>query len=107
VVGSKAKYGLSGINSSEIRYAQDTNKRGQKVDYYVSDFGVVSIVLNRWALTNQAFLFARDQATISVLRPTQFEMLAKTGDSVQGMVVCEKSMKFRVQSHAAKFTALT
>ena len=107
VVGTKAKYGLSGINSSEIRYQQQTDRRGQKVDFYVSDFGVTSIVLNRWCLPNQAFLFSRDQATISVLRPTQFEMLAKTGDSMQGQVVAEKSMKFRVQSHAAKFTALT
>lgn len=107
VVGSKAKYGLSGINSTEIRYAQDTTNRGQRVDAYVSDFGVTSIVLDRWCLVNQAFLFSRDQATISVLRPTQFEMLAKVGDSVQGMVVAEKSFKFRVQSHAAKWTALT
>jgi hypothetical protein len=106
-VGTKSKYGLSGLNSTNIRYQQTTDARGQAVDFYVSDFGRTSIVLNRWLLVNQAFLFSRDQATISVLRPTQFEMLAKTGDNVQGMIVCEKSFKFRVQSHAAKFTALT
>jgi Family of unknown function (DUF5309) len=107
VVGTKAKYGISGINSSEIRYQQTTDARGQKVDFYVSDFGVTSVVLDRWCLVNQGFLFSRDQATCSTLRPTQFEMLAKTGDFVQGQVVAEKSFKFRVQSHAAKFTALT
>ena len=107
VTGSKAKYGLSGVNSSEIRYAQDTTARGQKVDIYVSDFGVTSLVMNRWCLVSQAFLFARDQATCSTLRPTQFEMLAKTGDSMKGQVVQEKSLKFRVQSHAAKWTGLT
>ena len=107
VVGSKAKYGISGVNSTEIRYTQAEDRRGQKIDAYVSDFGMTSIVMDRWCLVNQAFLFARDQATISVLRPTQFEMLAKTGDSVKGLVLCEKGFKFRTQSHAAKWTALT
>lgn len=107
VVGSKQKRVISGLDSSNIRYQQQTNTRGQKIDFYDSDYGRITVVLNRWCLVNQAFLFGRDQATISVLRPTQFEMLAKTGDSVNGQVLCEKTLKFRVQSHAAKFTALT
>ncbi len=107
VVGSKQKRVVSGLDSTNIRYQQQTNTRGQVVEFYDTDFGRVSIILDRWALTNQGFLFSREQATLATLRPMQFEMLAKTGDSVKGQVVAERSMRFRRQSHAAMFNALT
>ncbi len=107
VVGSKQKRVISGLDSTNIRYQQQTNTRGQVVEFYDTDYGRVSIILDRWALTNQGFLFSREQATLATLRPMQFEMLAKTGDSVKGQVVAERSMRFRRQSHAAYFNALT
>ena len=107
VIGSKQKRVISAINSSEIRYQQATNTRGQVVDFYDTDYGRLSVILDRWCLTGQAFLFAREQAEIMTLRPLTFEMLAKTGDSTKGQVVAEKGFKFRKQSHAARFSALT
>ena len=107
MLGSKQKRVVSGLDSSNIRYQQQTNTRGQVVEFYDTDYGRVSIILNRWCLVNQAFLFSREQATLLTLRPMQFEMLAKTGDSVKGQVVAEKSLRFRRQTHAARFNALT
>ena len=107
VVGSKQKQVISAINTSYIRYAQDTNIRGQVIDYYDSDFGRQMVCLDRWCRTQDLFLFSRDQATIATLRPLTFEMLAKTGDSTKGQVVGEKSLWFRKQTHAAAFNALT
>ena len=107
LLSSKSKRVVSAIDSTEIRYGQNTNIRGQVVDFYDTDYGRVSVILDRWCLPNQAFLFSRDQATICTLRPLQFEMLAKTGDFTQGQVVGEKTLRFRMQSHSAKFTALT
>ena len=107
IVGSKQKRNISAINTASIRYSQDTNVRGQVVDYYDSDFGRVSVVLDRWCRTSDLFLFSRDQAEVNTLRPFQFEMLAKTGDSIKGQVVGEKTLKFRRQNWAARFTALT
>ena len=107
MVGSKQKRTLSYLDSTNIRYWQETDKRGQVVRSYDTDFGEWSIILNRWCLTNQAFLFSREQATICTLRPMQFEMLAKTGDSTLGQVLAEKSLRYRVQSHSARFSALT
>ena len=114
VVGSKQKQALSGLagggngNSTPlIRYTQDTNIRGQVVDYYDSDFGRQMIVLDRWCRKSDLFVFNRDQATIATLRPFTFEMLAKTGDSTKGQIVGEKSLWFRKQQHAARFSALT
>jgi hypothetical protein len=107
VVGSKQKRVISALDSTNIRYQQATNTRGQVVEFYDTDYGRVSIILDRWALTNQGFLFSREQATLATLRPMQFEMLAKTGDSVKGQVVAERSLRFRRQTHAAYFNALT
>jgi hypothetical protein len=106
MVGSRQKRNISGINSTDIRYAQQTNARGQVVSYYDSDYGQISIVLNRWVRPSDGFVFCRDQATVATLRPMQFEMLSKTGDSERGHVLGEKTLIFRRQSWAARYTAL-
>ena len=107
VTGSKQKQTISAINSTNIRYSVDTNERGQVIDFYQSDFGTQMVVLDRWVRPSELFIFSRDQATIATLRPMQFEMLAKTGDSTKGQVVAEKSLYFRRQQWAAMFNALT
>ena len=107
LVGSQQKQRLSQINQPAIRYAQDTNIRGQKVDYYDSDFGRQMLIMSRWVRPSDLFLFSRDQATMATLRPFTFEMLAKTGDSTKGQVVGEKGFYFRRQSWSAMFTNLT
>lgn len=107
IVPSKQKRVISGINSTNIRYTQDTNVRGEVVDYYDSDFGRVSVVLERWLRSSDVIGFSRDQAEVDTLRPFQFEMLAKTGDSIKGQIVGEKTLKFRRQQWAFRFSALT
>lgn len=107
VLGSYQKRQLSQLNSSEIRYPQELNVRGQVVDFYDSDYGRISVVLDRWARKGDLFIFSRDQAVLSTLRPLSFEMLAKTGDSINGQVVGEKTLKFRRQAWASVMTALT
>ena len=107
VTGAKQKRVISAIQSSNIRYAQDTNIRGQVIDYYDSDFGRQMVILDRWCRTADLFGFERDQATVMTLRPLTFEMLAKTGDSAKGQVVGEKSLRFRRQSWAFQFNGLT
>lgn len=81
--------------------------RGGVVDAYDSDFGRVTFVLDRNVRTSDVFGWTRDQAEVDTLRPLQFEMLAKTGDSQKGQVVGEKTLKFRKETHAFRFSALT
>ena len=107
VLGSYQKRQLSQLNSGDIRYPQELNTRGQVVDYYDSDFGRLAIVLDRWCRKGDLFIFSRDQAELNTLRPLSFEMLAKTGDAVNGQIVGEKTLKFRRQAWAAVMTALT
>ena len=107
VCGSYQKRQLSQINSGDLRYPQELNVRGQVVDYYDSDFGRLAVVLDRWARKADLFIFSRDQAELNTLRPLSFEMLAKTGDAINGQVVGEKTLKFRRQAWASVMTALT
>lgn len=106
VVNPVQKRKISAYNSSNIRYIQGTNVRGQVVDYYESDFGQVLIVIDRWCRTEDMFIFDRDQAVVGTLRPLAFEMLAKTGDSIKGQVVGEKTLMFHREGWAARFSAL-
>lgn len=107
VVGSKQKRVISQFNATLIRYNQNESDRGQIVENYDSDFGRQMVILDRWVRTSDLFAFNRDQAEIVTLRPFQFEMLAKTGDAKKGQLVGEKGMKFRRESHAMRFSALT
>ncbi len=108
VLGAKQKRTGSAFNTNiDIQVARADNGRGQTVDYFDSDFGRVSLLLNRWCRTSDLFLFNRDQAELLTLRPMQFEMLGKTADSQQGHILAEKTFVFRRQQHAARFSALT
>lgn len=108
VMGSKTKRVISAFASALTVNANLGDKaRGTVVDAFDSDFGRITLLLDRWCRTKDLFLFNRDQAEIVTLRPMQFEMLAKTGDSMKGQVLTEKSLKFYRQAHAARFSALT
>jgi Family of unknown function (DUF5309) len=108
VVGSKTKRVISAFASGlTLNSARVDNGRGTIVDYFDSDFGRVSVILDRWCRTQDAFGFNRDQVELSTLRPLQFEPLAKTGDSIKGQIVGEKTLKVRRQKHGFRFSALT
>lgn len=108
VMGSKTKRVVSGFATAlTVNSNRTDNARGTVVDFFDSDFGRVTMILDRWCRTRDAFGFSRDQATVETLRPMSFQMLAKTGDARQGQIVQEKSLRFRRQAHAFRFSALT
>ncbi len=64
------------------------------VDVYVSDFGTFKIVPNRNQFRSRdVFFLDMDFFEIAYLRPFKTEMLAKTGDSVQQMLLVEYGLK--------------
>lgn len=108
LMGSKNKRLSSGfLSSGTLQIMRPDNGRGTVVDYFDSDFGRVSLLLDRWVRTADVFVFEREQTQLTTLRPLVFEMLAKTGDSMKGQIVTEKSMKVRRYPHAGRFSALT
>lgn len=107
LVGSKQKRAISGFESSILRRAADASGRGQSVDTFLSDFGELTVTLDRWVRKNDLFGYDRDMVELDTLRPMQFQMLAKTGDAEVGQIVAEKSLIVRRERHGFRFSALT
>lgn len=107
LVGAKQKRIISSFESTILRRMAESSTRGESVDTFISDFGLTRVRLDRWVLVNNAFIYDRGDLELCTLRPMQFEMLAKTGDSVKGQVVGEYSLKVKRAAHQFAFTALT
>ena len=83
--------GFSGIASSRFNIdggAKPATLVGA-VDIYVSDFGNVSVIANRFQRERDAFVIDPDYAKMTVLRPYQQIELAKTGDAEKRMLIVE------------------
>ena len=70
-------------------------------DVFVSDFGTVNVVPNRFQPEGNAYIVDPEYASIGYLRNFRTEVLAKTGDSEKRMLIVEYGLKVRQQkSHA-------
>jgi hypothetical protein len=83
--------GFSGIASA--RYNLNGGDRPATIigaaDIYVSDFGQVQVVPNRFQRERDAFVIDPDYAKVTMLRPYQQVELAKTGDAEKRMLIVE------------------
>ena len=83
--------GFSGIASS--RYNINGGEKPATligaVDIYVSDFGQVSVIANRFQRERDAWVLDPEYAKMTVLRPYQKIDLAKTGDAEKAMLLVE------------------
>jgi hypothetical protein len=59
------------------------------VDIYVSDFGNVQVIANRFQRERDAWVIDPDYAKMTVLRPYQQIELAKTGDAEKRLLITE------------------
>jgi hypothetical protein len=64
-------------------------------DVYVSDFGNVSIVPNRFQRDRDVFVLDPEYASVVFLRPFQTVELAKTGDAEKRMLLVEWGLKVK------------
>lgn len=63
------------------------------VDLYVSDFGQISVIANRFQRERDAWVLDPEYAKTSYLRPFQQTELAKTGDAEKRMLLVEFGTK--------------
>jgi hypothetical protein len=83
--------GFSGIASSRFNIdggAKPATLVGA-VDIYVSDFGNVQVIANRFQRERDAWVIDPDYAKMVMLRPYQQVELAKTGDAEKRMLIVE------------------
>jgi hypothetical protein len=97
MVGSFNKQAASGFNGIATRYRDvPAGQQAQIVgaaDVYVSDFGTVNIVPNRFQRARDAFVVDPQYASMAVLRPIQQMELAKTGDAEKRLMLVEYGLK--------------
>jgi len=102
MVGPVNKQRVSGFQGiAQIR--KDVPGRGPAViigaaDVYVSDFGAVSVVPNRFQRERDAFVLDPEYAAVSFLRPFNTVDLAKTGDAEKRMIVVEWGLKVNTEA---------
>ncbi len=78
------------------RFNVDGNKPGTIIgaaDIYVSDFGNLEIVANRFQRARDAFVLDPDLCAVATLRPMKQVKLAKTGDAEKRMIITELGLK--------------
>lgn len=71
----------------------DDKKLISAIDVYVSDFGTLKIVPNRFQRARTAFILEMDKWKVAYFRPFQTEDLAKTGDSDAKHILCEYALE--------------
>ena len=77
-------------------------------DVYLSDFGTLNVVANRFQRERDAFLLDPEYASVCYLRPIQNVALAKTGDAEKSMVLAEFGLKVTNEAaHAGVFDLRT
>ena len=77
-------------------------------DVYMSDFGTLTCVVNRFQRERDAFCLDPELASVAILRPFQTVDLAKTGDADRKMVICEAGLKVTNEAgHAGIFDLTT
>ena len=102
---------LVDLNSTDDtnRVRQDVvdSRRGrQRVMTVLTEFGELTVVRSRWVSPLDAFGIKRDQVFRRILRPFQFQTLAKTGDSESAQIVCEEGMQVKGEAHMFRMSNL-
>lgn len=97
MVGAFNKQAASAFNGIATRYRDvPAGQQAQIVgaaDVYVSDFGTVNIVPNRFQRARDGFIVDPDYASLAILRPIQQMELAKTGDAEKRLMLVEYGLK--------------
>tara|TARA_R110000868_G_scaffold51834_5_gene163991 strand:+ start:2562 stop:3542 length:981 start_codon:yes stop_codon:yes gene_type:complete len=91
--------GFAGI--AEIRREVTGNRQATIIgaaDVYVSDFGSVSVVPNRFQRERDAFVLDPEYASVAFLRPFQTVELAKTGDAEKRLITVEYGLKVNTEA---------
>ena len=103
-----AKQTFSGFTGNATRMDKsEDSKLYASVDFYVSDFGTLQAIPNRFQATRDVFVLQSDKLAIAYLRPFQTMELAKTGDSEQRELLVEYSLECRTpKAHGAVYDIL-
>jgi hypothetical protein len=67
-------------------------------DVYVSDFGTLRVIPNRFQRERDAWVLDFDMVEVAYLRPHKTEKLAKTGDAEKRMMIAEYTLRVKQEA---------
>jgi hypothetical protein len=107
--GSEIKQKISGAFTGIATRFKDVKSKSQAeivsgADVYVSDFGSVTIVPNRFMRTQTILVIDPEQWGIASLRTFRMEKLGKTGDSDRAQIVGDYTLECRNEKASGKVT---
>lgn len=99
------KQTFSGFTGNATRMDKSEDKKlYASVDVYVSDFGELQCVPNRFMATRDVFVLQSDKLAIAYLRPFTTIELAKTGDADRRQLLTEFTLECRApKAHGAVY----
>jgi hypothetical protein len=90
-------------NATRMDKSED-QKLYAAVDVYVSDFGEIKAVPNRFMRSRDVFILQMDMLAVSYLRPFSTTDLAKTGDADRKQVIVEYTLEVKApKAHGAVY----
>lgn len=104
MVNSDIKEEIDALYDGKYSYVAQENLFGLVVSSIQTNYGTIKLVLNRHMPENKLAIFDPSYLKMAYLRAPQFELLAKTGDSVSGHIVGEMTLKMLNQKALAIFT---
>lgn len=108
MVGGTQKQNFSTFTGGSTRMDKsEDGKVTAAVNIYVSDFGQVKVVPNRFQRTRTAFAIQSDMWALATLRPMQTAPLAKTGDAEKRLLVTEYTLEARQEKSSGAVRDLT
>lgn len=97
--------GILELNSPQARNAQATIVGA--ADTYVSDFGTLSVVPNRFQVASTALFLDWEYVSVDYLRAFKSDPLAKTGDADKELMVVEYGLRVKNEKALGVATDLT
>jgi hypothetical protein len=96
MVGPQQKQTFSTFSGNATRFDKsEDSKLYAAINVYVSDFGSLTIMANRFQRSRDAFVLQSDKLAVAYLRPFQTIELATTGDAQQRQILAEYCLECR------------
>ncbi len=108
MTGSANKQNLSAFSGIATKFQNVENRVIMAgADIYVSDFGRLVAIANRFQRARDVFVIQRDMWAVSFLRNIRLLELARTGDAEKRMLVVEYTMEARNERSSGAIFDLT
>lgn len=103
MVNADLKEDIDKIYADKYSYIAQESLFGLIVSSIQTNYGTIKLVLNRHMPVDKIVIFDPSFLKMEYLRTPQFELLAKTGDSVSGHIIGEMTLKMLNQKAIAVF----